>query len=70
MLESYDIDSGDEDKKKDFINKMEEDGFTMVLNNQGTVNLKKAAVSNPSKKPQKPKVLDDFYKFQVQAKGK
>lgn len=51
-----------DEKKEDFLNKMQEDGFTMVLNKQGSVELNKKKVVE--EKPKKTKYLQDFYKFQ------
>lgn len=49
--------------------KMKEDGFTVVLNNHGSVNFNKKPNLALEEKPQKMKFLDNFYKFQNQAKG-
>lgn len=51
---------------------MQEDGFTVVLNHQGTVNLNKKPVpieTSLANKQKKTKYLDNFYKFQNQTKG-
>ena len=50
---------------------MQEDGFTVVLNHHGTVNLNKkpSQMETLPKKEKKNKFLDNFYKFQNQAKG-
>ena len=50
---------------------MQEDGFTVVLNHQGSVNLKakqpEVLEKNPTKKNKL--FLNDFYKFQTRANG-
>jgi hypothetical protein len=72
LLENYDVDSDNDGKKNNFLEKMQEDGFTVVLNHQGTVNLNKKPVpieTSLANKQKKTKYLDNFYKFQNQTKG-
>ena len=69
LLENYGDKDSDDDNKNNFIQKMEEDGFTVVLNNQGSVNLDKKVTKFAETKPPKSKYLDNFYKFQQSAKG-
>jgi len=72
LLKKYgDNDSDDDEKKNDFLQKMEEDGFTVVRNHQGSFNLKtkqpEVLEKNPAKKNKL--FLQDFYKFQTRANG-
>ena len=65
------MESDSDEKKNNFLEKMQEDGFTVVLNHHGTVNLNKkpSQMETLPKKEKKNKFLDNFYKFQNQAKG-
>lgn len=61
----------EQEKKTEFFEKMQEDGFTVVLNRQGTVNLRKSQKNqrNEEKSKKKSKFRSDFYKFQTKAQG-
>lgn len=69
ILEKFGDKEPDNENQNNFMEKMKEDGFTVVLNNHGSVNFNKKPNLALEEKPQKMKFLDNFYKFQNQAKG-